>query len=340
MVSIMAERLAAADRVVLLLALVPYLRAHGEVDLADLAAEFGVSMAHMRELVEFLGMAGAPGETETYQDEDLFDIDWTALEEEGVVRLTRTVVVDEAPRFTALERASLLAGLTALMPVLPEEEQAHARKAIEKLKWGDERLETAKDRPSPVVPITAAAESTDSALAKISGAIERDELIGFEYVDLRGQRSSRRVIPIGLVQTPTGWYLRAFCCDRGAERSFALEGMRGAAVSARTADDPAGDIAVTGLREARILTVGPTEAPITASVRVREQSLHRIAPFGPRVGRPSADGWVRAEVKLAFPAAAVRLVQSAPGDIVVETPRSCRDAVLDWADRALAQYDG
>jgi proteasome accessory factor C len=34
----------------------------------------------------------------------------------------------------------------------------------------------------------------------------------------------------------------------------------------------------------------------------------------------------------------VRLVQRAPGEIVIEQPAEAREAVREWADRALSAY--
>ena len=59
----------------------------------------------------------------------------------------------------------------------------------------------------------------------------------------------------------------------------------------------------------------------------------------PRVQGAGAPGWLLAEVDLALPEVAVRLVQAAPGDLVVEEPAEAREAVRLWAERALAQYD-
>lgn len=347
----MAERLGATDRVVLLLSLVRYLLDHGDTSLDELAAVFEVDAALMRELVEFLGVAGVPGETSTYQDEDLFDIDWAALEDEGIVRLTRVIAVDDAPRFTALERAALLAGLHTLIPMLSAAEREQATSAARKLGWGaDHGVETEA--------ISATLDAEDPSLRLVSGALERRDRLAFDYRDLRGAVSHRKVEPLALVEAASGWYLRAFCLDREQSRTFSLAGMRRVrVVGARGADDAIGG----GSSAKRTLdgrdgrrhrsAIGPSDATIPANIRVRERALHRIAEFSPRVlsnssdhsngaaSSDAGDGWLKVAVKLAYPAAAVRLVQCAPGDVVVDTPRSAREAVLAWAERALAQYD-
>src|SRR5690606_8932644 len=81
----------------------------------------------------FLGTAGVPGETHTYQPEDLFDIDWDAFEQDDIVSLTQTVAIEETPRFSASEYAALIAGLHALQDVLPEADRAVAATTAAKL---------------------------------------------------------------------------------------------------------------------------------------------------------------------------------------------------------------
>lgn len=322
----MPRKLTAPDRVVLLLSLVPYLVEHGETPLAELADAFDVPPRLLRELIEFLGTAGVPGETRTYQDEDLFDIDWTALEEEDVVRLTRVVAVDDAPRFSAVERAALLAGLHSLEPLLPESERAHARSAGAKL-----AAAVGAGAAAGGAGITVAADPQGAGLATIAEAVDRGVRLAFSYRDLQGRTSERTVEPLALTQSAGGWYLRAYCLDRAAERTFLVDGMR----ELRLLPDP---VERRALRRPRASLIGPEEAPLIAALTLRERALHRIAGFSPRALGPAEPGWLRAEVDLAYPAAAIRLVQAAPGDLVVEGPAAAREAVREWAERALAPY--
>lgn len=317
----MPRKITGPDRVVLLLSVVPYLMEHGETPLADLAEAFDVPPRLMRELIEFLGTAGVPGETSTYQHEDLFDIDWAALEDEGLVRLTRVVAVDDVPGFSPAERAALIAGMLALTPLLPEDEREHARTAAEKLRamGGGE------------VALSVAAEREDPRIAAVAAAIDRGRRLAFAYRDLHGASSERTVEPLALTQSAGGWYLRAHCLDRDAERTFLVDGMREPRVLFEAAERRA-------TNRPRPSLIGPSETEVVATIRLRERSLERAAAFSPRLLGPAGPGWVRAEVDLAYPAAACRLVQTAPGDLIVESPDSARQAVREWAERALAGY--
>lgn len=316
----MARKITAPDRVVLLLSVIPYLMEHGETGLAQLAEAFDVPPRLMRELIEFLGTAGVPGETGAYQHEDLFDIDWDALELHDLVRLTQVVAIDEVPRFSPAEHAALVAGLQALAPLLPPEEAEHARSAGAKLGTVGE-----------AVAISAEAEVADRRIAIITRAIDEAKRISFAYQDLRGDRSERTVEPLALTQSAGGWYLRGYCLERDAERTFLVDGMR----RLRARPD-----AAERRRVGRVVatSIGPHETTIVATVRVREHSLARVSAFAPRVRGAAEPGWARAEVELSHAAAACRIVQAAPGDVIVEAPASAREAVRAWADRALAGY--
>lgn len=319
-------RLNAPERVVLLLALVPYLREHGETPLAQLAATFEVEPETLRDLIEFLGTAGVPGETGTYQDEDLFDIDWDALEREDLVRLTRVVAVDDAPRFAAGERAALIAGLHSLFPLLPEAERAHARSAAEKLGAA------AAGEPAES-PISITADPADAGVRRAAEAIETRHRLRFSYRDLRGSESSRTVEPVALTQYGSAWYLRAFCLDRLSERTFLVDAMRDVEVL----DEPVRALAsgeVGGFRG-----LGPEDVEIEAAAVVHTAALPRIQAFAPHVVAEVDEERRRVIVRLSHPSAAVRLVQAAPGDVTFEGPEAARRAIHAWADAALGEYD-
>lgn len=324
----MSEPLLAADRVVLLLSLVPYLREHGPTSVEELSAAFDVDAETLRSLITFLGTAGVPGETLTSQHEDMFDIDWVGFEEHDEVSLTNIVAIDDTPRFASSETASLIAGLQALTTMLPAREAEAAKGLAEKLG----QALGADERPS-AVSITA--EPQDPRLQTVFTALQHGVQLEFQYRDARGSESRRRVEPIDLVQGEGTWYLRAFCLDRDAERHFRLDRMSELQLldapaqrsqSARDGEgDPSRDPAVSGT--------------VTVTARVRDRALTRIADFQPQQHGSAEQGWVQISLLLEDPRTAVAVVQRAPEDIVIQEPAAARDAVRDWADRALAQYD-
>src|SRR6478735_303734 len=124
---IVAERrrtLLGADRTLFMLSVVPYLLDRGAVSVDEVAEHFDVTPELVRRTIALLPMTGIPGESKAYLDNDMFAIDYDALEE-GTVILTRNIVIDEAPRFSAREAAALITGLKYLS-ALPENADSDA----------------------------------------------------------------------------------------------------------------------------------------------------------------------------------------------------------------------
>ena len=110
--------LLAGDRVRMYLTLVPYLLERGQVPLDEAAADFGVTPEQLRSMVEKLTLIGLPGDSGFWQQpQELFDINWDLLDEEGVIKITNEVGLRRVPRFTAREAAALLAGLRVVASV-------------------------------------------------------------------------------------------------------------------------------------------------------------------------------------------------------------------------------
>lgn len=317
-----------SDRVMLLLSLVPYLTEHGPTTVTELAEAFDTSPSLLRRLVTILGTAGVPGETLTYQDEDLFDIDWDAFYEEDVVSLTKVVVVDDAPRFAPSETAALIAGLHALTGVLPGESAELARATAEKLgsALGDSERAT-------VLTVTADAE--DPRLPLAVAAIESGHGLAFDYRDAAGSHTTRTVDPIEMLQEDGSWYLRAHCHDRDAQRTFRLDHMtrlRTLDVSVQTVRrDPESVASARGSRLAAHTFV------LRASLPAR--LLPQLRGFDPEVIAELPENRVIVEIDAWHERAAIQLVQIAPGQIIVESPAAARAAVRDWTARALSAYD-
>ena len=307
------------DRVLLLLSLVPYLREHGPTTVTELADAFNVPPDLLRTLVRFLGTAGVPGETLSYQHEDLFDIDWDALERDDMVSLTRTVAVDDAPRFAPAETAALVAGLHALTAVLPERDAELARATAAK-------LGTALGVPEEAAVLSITADPADPRLPILVTAIEDGRVVAFEYRDATGAHTSRTVDPMSLDQDRGAWYLRAHCHDRDAARTFRLDHMRELVVLDDEAERHSAE------PESLVRTF-----QLVASLPL--VMLPRIEGFGPEILSEDESGRVRVHIEAWHEQSAIQLVQLAPGEIVVEAPEHARRAVHEWAARGLAGSD-
>lgn len=309
----------APDRVLLLLSLVPYLREHGPTTVTELADAFDVAPDLLRSLVRFLGTAGVPGETLSYQHEDLFDIDWDALERDDMVTLTRTVAVDDAPRFAPTETAALVAGLHALTAVLPERDAELARTTAAK-------LGSALGVPAEAAALSITADQADPRLPVLVSAIEDGRVVAFEYRDATGTHTSRTADPMSLDQDGGAWYLRAHCHDRDAARTFRLDHMRELRVLEAEAERHSPE-PESFVRTFRLIASLPSAL------------LPRIEGFAPEILEEYDTTHVRVQIEAWHDQTAIQLVQLAPGEIVIETPGHARRAVHEWAARGLAGYD-
>ncbi|WP_053385829.1 helix-turn-helix transcriptional regulator [Leucobacter japonicus] len=339
----MRSALLGPDRVTLLLALVAYLREAGPVPVPELAERFGVAPRLLRTLVRFLGTAGVPGETLSYQDEDLFDIDWDALELHDTVSLTRTVAVEEAPRFAPQETAALVAGLQALTAMLGPEDAALARSTAEKL--------GAALGSSGFAAVSIAPSTEQPEVAAIFSAIESGRRLSFRYRDAAGAETSRTVLPRLLTQGTGTWYLRGYCFERAAERTFRLDQISGLRLV--DTDAPAGQVrvapwpaasasgpSIATSRESAASEPADQEPPaILIEALASPQAAARLRGFAPEIVEEFDDGRLRLQIAAWHPWAAVQVVQVLPGDIEIVAPASARASVAEWAERALASYD-
>lgn len=318
----MTSSLSAADRVVLLMALVPYLLDHGEVSVSDLASHFGVTVKDMRSLVSFLGTAGVPGETLTYQHEDLFDIDWTALEEHDMVKLVAAVAIDDTPRFSATEAAALQAGLHVLEGALSPKLAGVAHSAAVKLTVGT-TAQTGSE------PFTIADTGTNPVIERIWGALNTGQRLSFTYRSREGAESQRTVDPHSLFQAHETWYLRGYCHAREASRVFRVDAMT-QIIPRNEPIDPA-------LKAGEMIgTDGSVwEYGAAVDVRVRNGAQHHLEGWHAEHIESDDESWVRYRVGLAREERAIDLVALAPGSIVVDSPESARVLVRDWAERLL-----
>ncbi|KAM9862543.1 YafY family protein [Leucobacter sp. BZR 635] len=361
----MARTMLASDRVVLLLSLVPYLREHGPTPIAELAETFEVDPDMLRGLIRFLGTAGIPGETLSYQHNDLFDIDWDEFEERDTVSLTQTVAIEETPRFTGVETAALLAGLAALQPLLSPADAALAAQL-------GERLGAAMGTAGlPAVAVSAS--DRNGTLAALVGAIEARRAVRFGYRAADGSESVRTVHPASLTEREGVWYLFGYSVERAADRTFAVAQISGLEIletaggnEAASGDSAAGGDAAPGKGTApseagasgKAAVPSEDAAPGDAAARggtvssdlvsremlavVPKRLLGAIRGFAPEeVSDPTvqvAPGSVLVRIEAWHAGAAVRLAQHGPGEIEIVAPPAARAAVSEWAEAALAAY--
>lgn len=317
-----SEPLTTPDRVSLLLALVPYLQQHGRVSVSDAASHFRVPPATLRKLAVFLGTAGVPGETGTYQHEDLFDINWDALEFHDELELIQTVGVEDTPRFTSSQAAALLAGLNSISLLLTPEEAAVAASAARKL--GQSTLSE-----QPTLSFTEESDPHQETLQLIRRAITSGTQLRFSYRNQTGDVTQRTVDPHHLMQRRNIWYVSAWCHMRESQRLFRVGYMT----------------EVSQTQSAQQHTVSANEAPedhpvqpeISAEVLIHVDALHRVEGWNIERIPGGTQQHIRARVALLSENRIIDFVATAPGRITVVAPPELRAMVHDWAQNILQQ---
>ena len=303
---------------------VPYLIDQGPVSIDQLAQHFSISTAQVNELVELLAMSGIPGDDGYYQHQDLFDINWDLFEEQQIVELWQHVAVDATPRFSAREAAALLAGLQYISGMVPESEKEIVNNLVEKISSG------ASAQPENLL-ITPARVPVD--LEVIRSAVSSGHSVGFIYQNASGDQAQRQVDPLRLDLVGESWYIRAWCHDREALRTFRLDRISKLSVS----DSPFVTTLTAGDLGDELFDVSETDLRVRFSIE--ESALPLISAYKPAVISPLPQDCLEIEVAFSDPSSVPIFVAQTPGSIKVLSPAEIVDEVHHWATQALASYN-
>jgi proteasome accessory factor C len=315
----------ASDRLAFLLSVVPYLVDHPHVPVAEAAAHFGLTEKEMRAQVERITGMGIPGVTKTYGPEDLFDIDWDALDDRDEIVITNRVVIDDAPRFSAREAAALIAGLQYLQAIPGAADSDVLAGLIAKLARG------ASATPPPVAIDRGVG---DAALDVLRSALAAGQRVEFDYLNARGGRERRPVDPLRLESRDDAWYLRGWCHLRQDLRIFRVDRMEGVVDTGERVEHTPDEISLSET------LFDPSEDDLTVVVRVAESALPAFAEYLPENPElePDGQGFVRTSIRVAHFHSLKRLVASMAGLLTVLGPESARREIAEWALSGRARY--
>lgn len=112
-----------------LLSLIPYLREHDGIALAEVAEAFGVTEQRIRDDLGVLWMCGLPG----LSPGDLIDIDMDAVDGEGVIHLSNADYLTRPLRLSADEALALTLALRTLRGVAAQGDRAAIDRVLDKL---------------------------------------------------------------------------------------------------------------------------------------------------------------------------------------------------------------
>jgi proteasome accessory factor C len=316
-------RLEASDKVTLLMSFVPYLIEQGPVAIDKLAQHFDISAVQVEELVQLLAMSGIPGDDGFYQHQDLFDINWDLFEEQHIVELWQHVAVDTTPRFSAREAAALLAGLQYISGIVPDRDKNIVEDLVNKISSG------ASAAPENLL-VTPAAVPVDFGIFR--EAANSRHSVHFAYRNAQGVQLQRSVDPLRLDLVGETWYLRGWCHEREALRTFRLDRITDISVSEAEF--------LTDLNESdlsdELFDIKDTD--LRVRFIVEESALSLLSAYRPEILSAHGDGGVEVEVAFGDLSSVSVFAAQVPGAITVVSPPEAISIVHEWAQRALDSY--
>lgn len=319
-----AAPMRAQEKLTFLLSLVPYLVERERVSVAEAAEHFGVDPEQIREAVRLIAISGVPGETTTYQYEDLFDIAWDDFFDNDQIVITNQVALDDSPRFSAREAAALIAGLQYLSSLPENADSAAVASLMTKLSRG------ASSVPSP---LAVEQTSSDATLALIRESVASGVQLEFDYLGSVGTREQRRVDPLRVESMDADWYLRGWDHTRQAVRTFRLDRISRPRVTAEPISHRAADVTLPDT------LFESSDDDLVVTVEVTNAAAALLADYIPDgAAREQLEGRVRTTVRVSHYHGLKRLIASMPGVATVVEPAEARRVVADWAAAGLARY--
>ncbi|AIY00261.1 hypothetical protein ART_0662 [Arthrobacter sp. PAMC 25486] len=210
-----AKKKDSRDRLIRLLSMVPYLVANPGVDESEVLAEFGITAKQWAKDMDTLNVTGLPG----YFHGDLMDV----TNEAGQIFIRDAETLASPLRLSQEEACSVMVGLKALSAV-PGTAQAHALEAamasLAAVAGRDAWLANA-------VGLEIISGTETQTIAALQAAIEDARACKITYlVRSRDELTNRTIEPFKLFSVDAAWYVRAWCRESGALRSFRVESIK------------------------------------------------------------------------------------------------------------------
>lgn len=310
----MTSRATAADRVLRILAILPWIAENDGPTIDEVCSRFGLDRTELVADLDLVLMLGVPPYTP--------DVMLEAWVEDGRVYALLGGRLSRPPRFTPAQALALVATASTLTRLEPPEGPLHS--ALAKLETllpaATDHLEMqAPDDPEGVAPL-------------FGRAIAERLVVEIDYYSFtRDDRSVREVEPVDLYLADGAWYVDAWCRRAEAIRSFRLDRIHGATprpdLERHVDESP-----VPSRREGHfafgdrvaVLELGPRSEWLV-------EGLHRLE-------REEIDGRVRIRLGYSDDAWLTRLaLRLAPDGRIVEPPEAAEGAAA-WARRILNRY--
>jgi proteasome accessory factor C len=314
------EPRASADRLGRLLNLVPYLLARPGIEVAEAAADLGITERQLREDLELLWVCGLPG----YGPGDLIDMAFDG----DRVTVTYDAGIDRPLRLNPDEALALVVALR----MLAEMPGVSSRDAIERALAKIENA-TGDLADAPVaVRLPANAERLD----EIRAAVERRHALRLTYYTAARDETSDRVVdPMRVLMVGGRGYLEAWCRRAEATRLFRIDRIDAFTELAEPSAPPSRAVPhdVTG----GVFHPG-ADLPLV-TLRVGRGSRWITEYYPCEEVRREGDEWL-VSMRVTDLGWAQRLLLGLGADVTVAGPPELVERIREQATTALDQYAG
>jgi proteasome accessory factor C len=310
----------ATDHLPRLLALVPWLLAHPDTPVADVAKQFGVDERQIRRDLDLIWMCGLPG----HGPGDLIDVFY----EGDRVSLSNADTISKPLRLTLDEALALVAALRTLLGLPGLVETSAVDRALAK-------LEAAAGGMSDDVVSADRAAAEPGVATAVRTALESQRRLRMRYwVPARDEADERDVDPIRTFTAQGAAYLVGWCRRVEDVRTFRLDRVLEIAVLDEPAEVPAE--ARRRAVDAGVFTPAPEDRLVTIDV---DPQARWVADYYPTEDvTEQAGGGLRVRLRARDDDWVVRLGLGLAGSAVIVDPPELAAAVCAAAAQALAEY--
>lgn len=312
-----SSSLSGADRYNFMLALTGYLINHRQKPIDELAKHFQVSEKEIRSAVVTISLSGVG----MYRPDELFFLDYDLLED-GIVDLSFAPTLEAVPRLSTRQAAAISSGLAYLVDLVDPEDQVHINELLEIL--GKGALST-KEFPFMVQPTRG-----DGDLALVRQAVAESRAISCSYINSSGEVSNREIEPLLLESRESNWFVRGFCRSNNEQRVFRLDRMRQIELLDVFEERP-----IAAADSSQIYQVRETDTEVL--FEVQPEAFGLIADYKPEY-EISGNKAVQVKISIGELETLGRIVARYGGKVKVLAPESARQAVRQFAQRALGHH--
>jgi proteasome accessory factor C len=302
-----------------LLALVPYLQARPNVEVAQAASDFGVTEAQLRRDLTLLWMCGLPG----HGPGDLIDLSF----EGDTVSVIFDAGMSRPLRLTAEEALALVIALRTLAETPGIADSDAVQRALAKVESvasgevSDDTVAVELDRVERMLPALAQAVHQKRALRMRYYTATRDET------------SERTVDPVRMFEADRRQYLEAWCRQAEGMRVFRVDRIEDVEVLDEPATVPA-DVALRDLSEG---VFQPASEHLFVELRL-DRAYVWVADYYAIEDVTETGEQLCVSLRVADPAWVRSLVLGSAGQVEVLSPEWLAEEIRTEAERALAAY--